>query len=419
MDRDSLRRAAKIAAVSSLEVLANTYAGDDEALARIAAMIEQVNQLIAKPAVPAVGMVVIGEAVAVSAPLVTTASDVDAQSMSKRPRREPPATQSSIRDYQVGECEVLIARRDDAGNRWNEYCPVVGHTSLGLLQIYVPGEDSLLEKSILGLGAGLGKETRPLVRACVLPRDAGARVPPLCATVSSSAGRPSSSDAVSAADAASTPTSAPTPATLQQPGEGDSRSAEEQLETSTIPKSAGRTREQLNEAVARGTLPGLSAKFGVPVVSTRDGVVSHLTFNVGAGEWNDLPSDMTAPFEWWLGEGKPRLSQASKIDPAQYAQPVGGVPLFFAVKRKKGGALCCYGGHWKTKSFDMCGAGALETGCGRPTFKDRRRQAIIRFAFDHFDAALGAAMNSIPDPPKNRPTTRQKPPRRTRGHPNP
>jgi hypothetical protein len=116
---------------------------------------------------------------------------------------------------------------------------------------------------------------------------------------------------------------------------------------------------------------------------------------------------------------KPRLSQASKIDPAQYAQPVGGVPLFFAVKRKKGGALCCYGGHWKTKSFDMCGAGALETGCGRPTFKDRRRQAIIRFAFDHFDAALGAAMNSIPDPPKNRPTTRQKPPRRTRGHPNP
>ena len=341
MDRDSLRRAAKIAAVSSLEVLANTYAGDDEALACIAAMIEQVNQLIAKPAVPAVGMVVIGEAVAVSAPLVTNASDVDAPSMSKRPRREPPASQSSIRDYPVGECEVLIARRDDAGNRWNEYCPVVGHTSLGLLQINVPGEDSLLEKSILGIGTGLGKETRPLVRACVRTRDAGARVPPLCATVSSSAGRPSSSDAVSAADAASTPASAPTPATVQQPGEGDSRSAEEQLETSTIPKSAGRTREQLNEAVARGTLPGLSASFGVPVVSTRGGVVSHLTFNVGADEWNDLPSAMTAPFEWWLGEGPARLHQASKIDPAQNAQPVGGVPLFFAMKRKSGGAMRC------------------------------------------------------------------------------
>ena len=64
---------------------------------------------------------------------------------------------------------------------------------------------------------------------------------------------------------------------------------------------------------------------------------------------------------------------------------------------KKGGALCFYGGHWTTASFRRCAA--QEQQDTRPEFKGMPRQALIRFAFDHFDAALGASVDSIPEAP--------------------
>ena len=168
--------------------------------------------------------------------------------------------------------------------------------------------------------------------------------------------------------------------------EGDKRPAEAQLEASTLRTSQGRTRDQLNAHLA--SLPGLGARFGMPVVSRVAGRASHLTFNIG--EWNDMPMTEAERFEWDLGEGKGRLDQASLIDPQQHAQPCGGVPLFVAVKRRKGGALCHYAGHWTTASFTRTDEGFV--------FKDKKRQAIIRLALHHFDEELGAAVDAIEEP---------------------
>ena len=67
------------------------------------------------------------------------------------------------------------------------------------------------------------------------------------------------------------------------------------------------------------------------------------------------------------------------------------MPLFVAVKRRKqGGALCHYAGHWTTASFTRVDE--------RFVFKDQKRQAIIRLAFHHFDEALGAAVDAIEEP---------------------
>jgi hypothetical protein len=133
------------------------------------------------------------------------------------------------------------------------------------------------------------------------------------------------------------------------------------------------------------------------VVSKRDGTVSHLTFNIG--EWNDFPRHESAPFEWWLGAPDPgkdniRLLTANLINPdVTPAQPAGGYPLFFAVKRKeKGGALCHYGGHFTTRSFRL-----LSEQQAPLIFKDRNRQAKIELAFSHYDEALAAAVNAIPE----------------------
>ena len=128
----------------------------------------------------------------------------------------------------------------------------------------------------------------------------------------------------------------------------------------------------------------------VPVVSKKDGVASHLTFNVA--EWNDLSMDDSVPFEWWLGEGGGRLCDAMLINPEHKPQPVDGLPVFFAQKRKKGGALCYYGGHWSTTSFQRL------SGQTRLRFKGEGRQARIELTFHHFERRMAEAVNAIPPP---------------------
>ena len=65
------------------------------------------------------------------------------------------------------------------------------------------------------------------------------------------------------------------------------------------------------------------------------------------------------------------------------------MPIFWAVKRKKGGALCSYGGHWTTRSFTRREQTVL--------WKGRERQAKIELVFDHFDEKLAAAIDAIPE----------------------
>ena len=78
-----------------------------------------------------------------------------------------------------------------------------------------------------------------------------------------------------------------------------------------------------------------------------------------------------------------------KIIRQQQEQPAGGVPVFFAVKRKtKGGALCHYGGHFVTKSFTKLPE--------QQRFKEIDRQALIELSFHHYDARLAAAVEAIP-----------------------
>ena len=73
-----------------------------------------------------------------------------------------------------------------------------------------------------------------------------------------------------------------------------------------------------------------------------------------------------------LGDGTNRLKAASLINPQEKEQPPGGLPLFFATKRKKGGALCAYGGHFTTGSFEIL------ADAQRLRFKERDRQVSAR-----------------------------------------
>ena len=178
---------------------------------------------------------------------------------------------------------------------------------------------------------------------------------------------------------------APPPAAIAPPEE-DERPADEQLANSRLRLSCGRTREQLNQHLSA---LGLAAKFGQTVVSARQGEVSQLTFNIG--EWNNLPPDEHTPHVWWLGEGSKRLQLAELVHPKLREQPERGVPLFFAVKRAKGGAQCYYGGHYTTRSFVVLQEEH------RVNFKERDRQARIELHFVHFDENLAAAIEAIPD----------------------
>ena len=73
-------------------------------------------------------------------------------------------------------------------------------------------------------------------------------------------------------------------------------------------------------------------------------------------------------------------------------QPERGVALFFAVKRPAGGgALCHYGGHYTTRSFDRLDVDQ------RVLFKDRDRQARIELRFVRLDEALAEAIGTIPE----------------------
>eukprot|EP00966_Prymnesium_polylepis_P282001 6516606-Prymnesium_polylepis.1 len=170
MDRDEVRRSSRAAALASLKNLAAAFAGDAGVVQTISDMIDTVGGFDVKPPAPAVGFVVIGEAMAVPQP-----PEHPREREPKRPRRQP-AGQMVLRtldDYPVG-CEVLLPRTDNSGRRWNEYCKVVGHTIDGQLQLEVPDpaedEAPLLQRSIFSLGSQLGnEETRPLRR----PRGSG------------------------------------------------------------------------------------------------------------------------------------------------------------------------------------------------------------------------------------------------------
>lgn len=314
-------------------------------------------------------MTIVAEAVAVKvgfdASSSSSSDDSCAAPAPKRPRREPAQPEThKLSEFPPG-CSVLIPRHYE-GQSWNEYCEVMEHTSDGQLLLDVPGESEPLRRGVHGLRSGLGDDRRPLKKIG-------------SASSSSASGLGSGSASGSARGG---PSSAAEPAL--SPPEESLQTAAEQLESSELRRSGGRTRSQLNAHLASLRL---HVSFGVPVVSQKDGRVSHLTFNIGP--WNDLPCDGRRPFEWWLGEGEGRLKQASMVNPELAEQPEGGLPVFFAVKQKrKGGNLCHYGGHFTTGGFQMLAE--------RPIFKGEARQARIELHFHHFDDALGAAVDAIP-----------------------
>ena len=400
--QDDLRRAAKASAISSLQMLSTAFDGDDAVQHRITSMLLVIEELDVKPPAAAVGMVVIGDAVESADPragmgaqapsshqpvpsqdgpsscgLQDQAEYVDARAaearMSKRPRRTPREAQQRqllLEDFPPNETEVLMPRRDYDGRRWNEYCRVIGHRT-GQLLIDVPDEDPYA-LSLHSIGIHLGEESRPPWRA----------VASASACAASSSASPMPALAAEPAPTAALPL-APA-ATLAPPRATSHDSAEAQLAASQLRRSKSCTREQLNDHL---TSLGLIAKFGVPVVSKKDDVVSHLTFNIG--EWNDLPASEQTLFEWWLGEGDGRLRNATLLNPEEAAQPPRGTAVFFAVKRKVGGALCFYGGHFTTHTFRRLSKAE------RFNFKGRDRQAKIELMFHHFDDQLCAAVDAI------------------------
>lgn len=443
MNRDELRRSTKEAALACLRALGAAFAGEAEREAAVLTMINMVNDFDVKPPAPAVGFVVIGEEVgeqvvaAARQPPVTAASSDHER---KRPRRQQPAENVQSRtldDFPVG-CEVLLPRTDDNGRRiGNDYCRVVSHTPDGQLRLEVPDDDHpgkhlLMIRSIFSLGAQLGsEEDRPLKRSSGggggssgggrsggsgSSSGGGGSGSGGSSSSSSSGGCSGSSSgngsgsgsggmsshgaptsAQSGTTAVSKPPAAATaavsgPSCRSKATQGfappveDDRSAAEQMASSSLRLASGRTREQLNQHLSD---LGLSAKFGQQVMSARDGLPSHLTFNIG--DWNNLPATEQEPYIWWLGDGVERLRLARLIHPKREDQPAHGVPLFFAAKRSKGGALCHYGGHFAARHFVELSEGE------KVHFKDRDRQARIEFEFDHFDEALAAAIRAIPD----------------------
>ena len=313
----------------------------------------------------------------------------------KRARLSAEAREPRLEDFPIGSSEVLM-HRDDGLHQWDEYCLVVGHSSLGELLVHAPGEPEPVPVSIHSRNAANVRYLDQGAATCGGNSSTFCGGSCSCCTSSSghcsdvgnrgSGSRPKLDPSVPAPiDDSHGPRPLPVGAALQ-PREPALQSPEEQFERSALRMSEGRTRDQLNNFL---TLLGLTAKFGVPVVSKRNGVPSHLTFNIG--DWNDLPQTSAECFEWWLGEGEQRLKDANLINPEFGAQPENGVPLFFAIKRKeRGGALCHYGGHFCTQSFRRL----------RPEevvdFKGERRQALIELVWHHYDEGLERAVASIP-----------------------
>ena len=438
----ALKRDAKAMAISSLNLLSTAYTTDAGICRRIQSMLEQLSTfptgLEDVKLVPQASMVVIGEAVdrqssngegsngegsngegsngegsngeggsvsfAAANAAIANNSAASAASRGesskgsatsdaerKRPRRAPPAEPSAplLANCPVGECEVQVPRHD-GDQRWDEWCTVIGHTALGQLLVDIPGEEPLH----LSLNSRAATTVRRVEAAAAAAATSSA------ASSSSTAVAPGAMDidaqeedeevmivkAEGAPAPPAAPPAAPPSVPLQMP-EASQLSAGEQLASTALRTSLGRTRERLNQRL--DDLPGLHSVFGQTVVSGKasEGGVSHLTFNIEL--WNDLPADESVPFQWWLGEGEVRLRLASLINPEERPQPEGGVPVFFAHKRKKGGALCHYGGHFTTRSFQRLDKSRV--------FKGIARQALIELAFHRFDERLAAAIDAIPE----------------------
>jgi hypothetical protein len=153
------------------------------------------------------------------------------------------------------------------------------------------------------------------------------------------------------------------------------------LAGSELQRSVGRTRAQLNRHV---TGLGLSARFGMTLVSKRNGVVSHLSFSQ---TWNDLPKTTEDKLELWLGEGTGRLALARPLHPLEYVQPEEGLPIFWACKaNQKGGDLCHYVGHFRSVDF-------IES---EVVFKGKTRQALFEFKFVRYCQKMADLIAKMP-----------------------
>lgn len=152
------------------------------------------------------------------------------------------------------------------------------------------------------------------------------------------------------------------------------------LAQSQLQRSYGRTRTQLNRNLKD---LGLSALFGVPIVSSSGGVISHITLNE---KWNYLPRKKENCLELWLGEGETRVSRVRCLDPSYVIQSGEGVPIFWAcASKKKGGDLCYYVGHFRCTSFVKV----------EVMMKNRRRQALLKFEFLKFHGNVANTISLI------------------------
>jgi len=170
----------------------------------------------------------------------------------------------------------------------------------------------------------------------------------------------------------------------REPGDASARSPRQpralncgysgKLVHSQLQRSVGRTRAELNSCLE---YLGIRAKFGMTLVSRKDGVMSHLTF---AERWNDLPQTKEEKLEFWLGEGLGRLRLAAPLNPLIKYQPEAGLPIFWAcASSQKGGALCHYVGHFRCINFVHSEA----------TLKGKKRQVLLEFEFAKYDHLLG------------------------------
>lgn len=151
------------------------------------------------------------------------------------------------------------------------------------------------------------------------------------------------------------------------------------LEASALRRSqVGLTRAVMNEHL---DYLGLSAKFGVPVVSSKVNKVSQLTFNA---KWNSLPYGEHEPFQWFASQGSGKRGLAVRLDPSKHAQ--SPIPIFWAVE-EKGGALCYYVGHFRCVKYEAM---------AKPfVFKKKERCMLFEFQFMRFDERLAEKLENI------------------------
>jgi len=156
---------------------------------------------------------------------------------------------------------------------------------------------------------------------------------------------------------------------------------------STMPRSVGRTRAEMNQLDRSNELErlkrktGIFAKFGMSTVATKGGKVSHLVMN---DEWNVLASTRSEIQELYLGTGIGRERCGNLLA----AVGERGIPLFHAPKVAENTTKIHYVGHWAPIQADTKYFRKPKTVMGE------QRQMLVRLRYVNYDRTIDRIMTS-------------------------